>query len=232
MSFRRLAKEAGRDAQSIKFFSTFTPFIGRTDEDAHEKYNKAKKYASTIGGLVLASGWTGIDFSQIPIDQPISEADSKTANKIVSILSNITTTSEETPVWTPRVVAEKASLGGLGPLAIGSPVTVADEMERWMREADLDGFNVAYVTTPGTFEDVVELLVPELRCRGLYKKSKEGLTARERIYGAGQKRLRDDHFGSTFAYKEDEIIAGVNHINGIEADASSDHQDPISMQLG
>nr|OQO22110.1 hypothetical protein B0A51_12559 [Rachicladosporium sp. CCFEE 5018] len=231
-NIRRLAKEAGRDPQSIKFFSTFTPFVGRTDEDAHEKYNKAKQYASTIGGLVLASGWTGIDFSQIPIDQPISEADSKTANKIVSILSNFTTTSEETPVWTPRVVAEKASLGGLGPLAIGSPVTVADEMERWMREADLDGFNVAYVTTPGTFEDVVELLVPELRRRGLYKKSKEGLTARERIYGAGQKRLRDDHFGSTFAYKEDEIVAGVNHINGIEADASSDHRDPISMQLG
>jgi hypothetical protein len=59
------------------------------------------------------------------------------------------------------------------------------------------------VTTPGTFEDVVDLLVPELRKRGLYpteEEFQEGLTAREKVYGAGQARLRDDHLGSTYKY--------------------------------
>lgn len=66
----------------------------------------------------------------------------------------------------------------------------------------------AYVTTPGTFEEVVELLIPELRKRGLYaeKGAKDGLTIREKVYGKGQARLRDDHSGSAYkydVYKED-----------------------------
>ena len=205
---RKLAEEARRDPKSIKFFSTFTPIIGRTDEEGREKYREAQKHASTVGGLVLFSGWTGIDISKVPLDNDITAEDSKEAHKVTSMLSAFTTTSEDIPKWTPRVVAEKAAIGGLGPVAVGSPATVADEMERWVREADLDGFNIAYVTTPGTFQDVVELLLPELRRRGIYPEKsthdEEASTAREKIYGRGQSRLRTDHFGSTFNYRPDE----------------------------
>lgn len=203
---RALAKELGRDPRSIKFFGTFTPIIGRTDEEAQEKLVQAKKYASTVGGLVLFSGWTGIDISKIPIDQDITAADSTEAHKVRSMLDAFTTTSPDVPRWTPRVVAEKAAIGGLGPVGVGSPERVADEMERWVREADLDGFNLAYVTTPGTFEDVVDLLIPELRRRGLYPEAPSGdspaspLTAREKVYGKGQASLRDDHVGAKYRY--------------------------------
>ena len=127
---------------------------------------------------------------------------------MTSMLDSFTTTSQDVPRWTPRVVAEKAAIGGLGPVGVGSPATVADQLERWIQEADLDGFNLGYVTTPGTFEDVVDLLIPELQRRGLYPQEvKDGLTARERIYGEGQKELREDHPGSAYkyhVYKEDE----------------------------
>ncbi len=119
-------------------------------------------------------------------------------------------TSSNVPKWTPRVIAEKAAFGGLGPCPVGTPDMVADELQRWIEEGDLDGFNVAYVNTPGSFEDVVDLLVPELRRRGLYpeKPAEEeaGLTAREKVYGRGQKLLRDDHVGASYrydVYKED-----------------------------
>lgn len=213
---RQLAAAKGRDPASIKFFGTFTPIIGRTDEEARGKYEEVKKYASTIGGLVLFSGWTGIDISKIPIDQDITAADSTEAHKVTSMLDAFTTTSPDVPKWTPRVVAEKAAIGGLGPVAIGSPSTVADEMERWIREANLDGFNIGYVTTPGTFEDVVDLLIPELTRRGLYPAgpgtdlSGEPLTAREKVYGVGQSKLRDDHEGSKYkydVYQEEEPFA-------------------------
>lgn len=116
-------------------------------------------------------------------------------------MESFTTTSKDIPKWTPRVVAQKAAIGGLGPVAIGSPQKVADEMERWIKEADLDGFNIGHVTTPGSFEDVVDLLVPELKKRGVYPESvPEGLTAREKVYGVGQKKLRDDHRGSSYKY--------------------------------
>lgn len=197
------------------------PIVGRTDEEAREKYEELRKYASIVGGLVLFSGWTGIDISKIPIDQDITAADSTEAHKVTSMLDAFTTTSPDVPRWTPRVVAEKAAIGGLGPVGIGNPSKVADEMERWIREADLDGFNLAYVTTPGTFEDVVDLLIPELRKRGLYPEAPEdGLTAREKIYGKGQKGVRDDHAGAAYkydVYKEDEPYAKPQ--NGVDGAA-------------
>ncbi|OGM41993.1 xenobiotic compound monooxygenase [Aspergillus bombycis] len=201
---RKLAAEQGRDPRSIKFFATFTPIIGRTDDEAQAKYEELKKYASVVGGLVLFSGWTGIDISRIPLDQDITAADSLEAHKVTSMLDAFTTTSEDVPQWTPRVVAQKAAIGGLGPVGIGSPQRVADEMERWIREADLDGFNLGYVTTPGTFEEVVDLLIPELRRRGLYPAAgaeADGLTAREKVYGQGQRELRADHPGSQYKYE-------------------------------
>ncbi len=203
-NIRKLAKEQGRDPRSIKFVATFTPIIGRTEEEARQKYEEAKKHASTIGGLVLFSGWTGVDISQIPLDQDITAEDSKEAHKIRSILDAFTTTSADIPRWTPRVVSEKASIGGLGPLGIGTPAQVADELERWVEEADVDGFNLAYITTPGTFEDVVDLLIPELRRRGIYPEARsvddKPLTAREKVYGPGQAGLRDDHTGAKYKY--------------------------------
>ena len=198
---RELAKEKGRDPQSIKFFATFTPILGKTDEEARAKYEELKKYASEIGGLVLVSGWTGIDLSQYPPDKILTADDATTDHRVRSLLDQFTITSPEVPEWTPKVIAERASIGGLGPVSVGSPATVADELERWVREADVDGFNIGYVTTPGSFEDVVDLLVPELRRRGIYSQpEEEGLTAREKVYGKGQATLRDDHAGSKYKY--------------------------------
>jgi alkanesulfonate monooxygenase SsuD/methylene tetrahydromethanopterin reductase-like flavin-dependent oxidoreductase (luciferase family) len=72
---RDLAAEKGRDPLSIKFFATFTPIVGRTDEEAQEKHKELLKYVSTIGGLVLVSGWTGIDLSKYDPDHELSAAD-------------------------------------------------------------------------------------------------------------------------------------------------------------
>jgi FMN-dependent oxidoreductase (nitrilotriacetate monooxygenase family) len=202
---RALAKEKGRDPQSVKFFATFTPILGKTNEEAQEKYEELKKYASEIGGLVLTSGWTGIDLSRYPPDHVLTADDATTDHRVRSLLDQFTVTSPDVPEWTPRVIAGKASIGGLGPVCVGSPAKVADELERWVKEADVDGFNIGYVTTPGSFEDVVELLVPELRRRGIYseipeREGNEEWTAREKVYGKGQKGLRDDHTGARYRY--------------------------------
>jgi len=195
---RKTAAEKGRDPRSLKFYLSFTPILGKTDEEAQEKYRELKKNASPIGGLVLFSGWTRIDMAKLPLDEDISKVDSDEAMK----LRKIFTPTPETPIWTPRLIGEKAAMSEISPSAVGSPATVADVMERWIEIADLDGFNLGYVTSPGSFEDVVDLLVPELRRRGIYPEAVEpGLTARERVYGKGQARLRDDHAGSKYKYE-------------------------------
>ncbi|KAH8666334.1 luciferase-like domain-containing protein [Xylariales sp. PMI_506] len=204
---RAEAAAKGRDPRSVKFFSMILPILGRTDEEAQEKYEELKKYASTTGGLVFMSGILGMDLSQIPMDQELKSSDSTSAHKVHSQLSNLF--NDQETKWTPRMIAERAAIGGLAPLFIGSPQTVADAMERWIKVADIDGFTIVQMEAPGSFEDIVDLLVPELRRRGIYPEIGEdeaGLTMREKVYGKGQKTLREDHVGRTYkfdSYKEE-----------------------------
>ncbi|KAF2731131.1 hypothetical protein EJ04DRAFT_567133 [Polyplosphaeria fusca] len=101
-----------------------------------------------------------MDLSKCGPDYEISASDIAEDHHVRSLLDQLTATSPEVPKWTPWVITEKASIGGLG-----------QELERWVGEADVGGVNVGFVTTP--FEDVVELLVPELRSRGIYPEQEE-----------------------------------------------------------
>ena len=200
-AIRAKAAEVGRDPQSVKIFATITPIIGRTHEEAESKYEEALKFASAEGGLVFWSGNAGIDLDKFDFDKEITEEDAKSDFRVQSLVSNLSYRGDDVPLWTPRNIGKAVSLGGTGPVVVGTATEVADQFERWMQVADIDGFNVGYVTTPGTFEDVVELLVPELRRRGIYAPKGESGTMRERIYGLGQSMLKDDHPGSQYKYE-------------------------------
>lgn len=78
-----------------------------------------------------------------------------------------------------QALADWAGIGGFGPLVVGSAQTVADELQSWVEETDVDGFNLAYAVTHETFRDVVELLVPELQKRGVFKQEYREGTLRE-----------------------------------------------------
>ncbi|BCB89581.1 LLM class flavin-dependent oxidoreductase [Phytohabitans suffuscus] len=186
---RALAEELGRDPASIKFFSLLTVVTAATDEEARAKYEDYLRYASYEGALALYGGWSGLDLSGFEPDTPLRYIETEAVRSAVEAFS----TADPGREWTPREIARWVSVGGMGPVVVGSPATVADELQRWVDEADVDGFNLAYAITPGTFVDIVDHLVPELRRRGLVADSYPGTTLRETFYGAGQQRLRDDH---------------------------------------
>ena len=94
-------------------------------------------------------------------------------------------------------LADWVGIGGFGPLFVGGPETVADLLEEWVAETDVDGFNLAYAVTHETFIDAVELLVPELQKRGVYKKEYAPGTLREKLFGEGPK-LADWHPGAGY----------------------------------
>ena len=118
-------------------------------------------------------------------------------------------------------MAQHITVGGLGATVVGTPEHVADEFERWVAEADIDGFNIvgvsekrfvdedayliqAYAHKPGTFEQVIELLLPELRKRGLFwdDYAVQGGTYRENIYKReGQSGLLPDHPAAGYRWK-------------------------------
>ena len=82
---------------------------------------------------------------------------------------------------------------------------VADVFEEWINEADVDGFNISYTTSPQSFEDIVDLLRPELVKRGLMWEDYEvkGGTLRENLVGKGQKHVSEDHYAHQFKYPSD-----------------------------
>jgi alkanesulfonate monooxygenase SsuD/methylene tetrahydromethanopterin reductase-like flavin-dependent oxidoreductase (luciferase family) len=116
---------------------------------------------SEEGALVLMSGWTGLDFSKYRPDEPIlhSRQDAQT-----SALEAFTIADPDR-VWTVRKIAKHAAVGGRGPVVVGSPEEVAEELIAWVEETDVDGFNLAYAVMPETFTDFVDLVVPELQRR-------------------------------------------------------------------
>jgi hypothetical protein len=185
---------SGPQPAEILIFTMMTVITAATSEAARAKLEDYRSYASEEGALVLMSGWTGVDFSKYGLDDPIrnSRQDAQT-----SALEAFTI-ADPARVWTVREIAKHAALGGRGPVVVGSPEEVAEELIAWVEETDVDGFNLAYPVTPETFVDFVDLVVPELQRRGRYKLDYAPGTLREKLYGPGRARLGEDHPASRF----------------------------------
>jgi FMN-dependent oxidoreductase (nitrilotriacetate monooxygenase family) len=189
---RRRAALAGRRADDVQTFAQFTLVLGETDAAAEKKLDLYKQYVDREGALALMSGWTGIDLSQFDPDAPIADLESNAIQFTAKAFSS----ADPDKIWTVREIAEYAGIGGDGPVIVGSPATVADALQDWQEDTGLDGFNLASITHPGTFRDVVDLLVPELQRRGAYKTAYAKGTLREKLYGRGPK-LPAYHHGAS-----------------------------------
>lgn len=136
---RELAKtKFGRDPRSLKFLALFCPVLGRTEEEAQKKFAEYRNIGSVEGALALFGGWTGIDLNQYDDDQELRHVES---NAIRSAVEGWSKASPGVAKWTKITVAQHITVGGLGTTSVGTPEQVADELERWVAEADVDGFN-------------------------------------------------------------------------------------------
>ena len=195
-NIRGLAATQGRDPSSIVIFTVLTAIPGRTDAEAKAKLADYKRYISLDGAMALFGGWIGVDFSRYDLDAPIRYVESDAIQSMVEGF----TVADPDRIWTVREVAEFVGIGGIGPVLTGGPRTIADELEGWVRDTGIDGFNLAYALCPESFVDFVDLVVPELQERGVFKRDYAPGTMREKLYGPGRSRLNDDHPGRRFAF--------------------------------
>lgn len=191
---RDALEAAGRDRYSARIYTLLTIITDETSQKAHAKYADYLSYASEEGALVFMSGWMGIDLSQYDLDEPIGNVKS---NAIQSTIANFQQANDDGSEWKVRDIARLGAIGGLGPFIIGSGEEIADELQQWVEETDVDGFNLAYAITPGTFEDVVEHVIPVLRERGLYPEEYVTGSLRNKLHGRGD-RLPDEHAGARY----------------------------------
>ncbi|NTI65235.1 LLM class flavin-dependent oxidoreductase [Agrobacterium rhizogenes] len=199
---REAAERVGRNPREILAFNLQTVILGETDAEAKRKFDEYRKYVSYEGAQTLISGWTGIDFGQFSPDEPLRH---RYTNAVQSAVETFTTIDPD-KVWTVREMADWVGIGGFGPVFVGSPETVADLLQEWVEDTDVDGFNLAYAVTPESFEDAVDLLVPELQKRGVYKTDYCQGTLREKLGGKGP-RLQAPHPGASYRNLNEERIA-------------------------
>jgi len=193
-TIRRELELAGRDPYAAKIFNLSTVITAATDEEARAKHAEYLSYGDPEGALVFMSGWMGVDLAGYGLDEPIGNVDS---NAILSAVKAFQSADPDGGEWAVRDIADWGKIGGIGPLIVGSGERVADVLQEWVAETDVDGFNLAYAITPGTFADFVDHVVPVLTARGAYQSEYAPGTLRNKLFGRGD-RLPDEHRGSRY----------------------------------
>lgn len=182
--------EQGRAADAVKVFMGLCVIVAPTEAEARDKYEDYRRHANPEAGLAHFSSSTGIDFSRYGLDEPIRYEKN---NAIESVVKSLTVARTDATV---RQLLEQMALGGRYVTLVGTPARVADELQAWIAETDLDGFNLTRLVEPESYADFIDLVVPELQSRGAYKTAYAEGTLREKLFGAGRARLPEDHVGA------------------------------------
>jgi alkanesulfonate monooxygenase SsuD/methylene tetrahydromethanopterin reductase-like flavin-dependent oxidoreductase (luciferase family) len=166
----------------ILAFLGATAVVGRTEREARDLLEDYRRHASVEGGLAHAAASLGIDFGRYGMDEPIDDAPTQ------AIRSNAEAIARALgPGWTKRMLIDRFVLGSRQPPIVGTPEQVADELIAWMTEGDVDGFNLARTVVPECLEAFIDLVVPVLQERGVYKREYAAGSYRQKLFGRGDR---------------------------------------------
>lgn len=169
----------GRSQDQVKVMPGFYPVVAPTASEAQEKYDYLQSLIQKPVGISILEFTIGVHgLDKIPLDGPVPEM-----------------ADTNGPLSRQRLLLEQARrdkltfwelcLANAGPrghaLSIGTPTQVADEMEHWFKDGAADGFNVMPAWLPGSLKDFVDLVIPELQRRGLFRTEYEAMTLRENL---------------------------------------------------
>ena len=169
----------GRSQDQVKVMPGFYPVVAPTASEAQEKYDYLQSLIQKPVGISILEHTIGVHgLDKIPLDGPVPEM-----------------ADTNGPLSRQRLLLEQARrdkltfwelcLANAGPrghaLSIGTPSQVADEMEHWFKDGAADGFNVMPAWLPGSLKDFVDLVIPELQRRGLFRTEYEAMTLRENL---------------------------------------------------
>ena len=161
---RAEAVQLGRAADDVKVFMGTTLVLGRTEQEARDKFEDYRRYVSSEAALVHAAASLGIDFAKYDLDEPI-DGEQEPGDRLQR-------RSHDAPRRTAMDAPQVAGADGAR-----QPPGAADRLRRelaetligWVQDTGIDGFNLSRTVVPECIDDVIDLLVPALQERGAYK---------------------------------------------------------------
>ena len=171
----RMAKY-GRAPDDLKIMPALCPVVGRTRAEAQAKYDELQALIDPLAGLGSLYSAFG-DLSAYPLDEPVPDG-ALGSQELRSVSAQLV---ERMRREKPTIRELYLRQGLTGSARIGTPAEVADAMQEWFEAQACDGFNITPATLPGGGEDFVDMVVPELQRRGLFRTEYEGSTLRENL---------------------------------------------------
>ncbi len=168
---------SGREPRLMRILPAALVVVGDSVDDAQERRARLDSLVNSDSAIASLSIALGHDASTFDPDQPLPEVpetnQSKSGRERVLALARREN-------LTVRQLAQR--LGGYGSLSIlGTPKTIADEMEDWLVSGACDGFTIMFPYLPAGLDDFVNKVVPELQRRGLMRRHYEGTTLRDHL---------------------------------------------------
>lgn len=173
----RLARY-GRKPEHVLIMPGIYAMVGRTEDEAREKYDKLQSLIHPRVGVKFLSRFLAHDVTQYPVDEPLpAHVDQHVVGSRPALLVKM---ARRDNLTIRQLYMRMAGARGHRQI-FGTPTQIADELETWFAGGAADGFNIMPPVLPGSLKDFVDLVIPELQRRGLFRTRYEGRTLRENL---------------------------------------------------
>jgi len=170
-------EKTGRNRDHMKILPGAFVVVGESVEEAKEKRARLDGLVHYDSAIASLSVWLGVDASSFDPDAPLPELPKTNASQ--SGQERLVALARRENLNVRQLAARVGGYGGLS--FVGTPKTIADGMEEWLMTEACDGFNVMFPYLPEGLDDFVDLVVPELQRRGIFRSDYEGRTLRENL---------------------------------------------------
>ena len=172
------ARRYGRDPASIKIMPGVMPFVAPTRAQAQEKFEEMQSLIHPELGIRVISEMIGVDLRGHDLDGPLPEVKTIVGQSGRQQVVMDMARQENLSI---RQVYQRVAGARAHRIIHGSPADIADDLEAWFTKGAADGFNIMPPLFPDGLKDFVDLVVPELQRRGLFRRDYEGKTLRENL---------------------------------------------------
>jgi N-acetyl-S-(2-succino)cysteine monooxygenase len=169
----------GRAPDAVPILPGVMPIIGETNGQAKEQLDRLQSWLTPTNALALVSNRIGFDISGYPLDGPVPEFSAATNRGQSFSVALLDMARREKMTLRDLYNITAAARGHW--VVCGTPQRIADTLEDWFTTGLADGFIIMPAYFPAAFDDFVNLVVPELQRRGLYRQDYSGPTLRDHL---------------------------------------------------